>query len=258
MKEVTKKESTEVTNVNNAMFEGTLDTNISASELVIPKLILAQPGSPQVIAGDWMFGDLRSTLDDSLMAAAGKGDKAGKHLEFTPIHHQKFWLTKRKENGKFKFETMEQISSKNEHLDAFETWNGSDGIERKREFLHLFYILIPGFPLPFTLGFRGASKRNGDKLVTQMYVINKMLKTEETWKRSPFAKVMKAVVRKESKNDNNYAVLDISVLRDSTYDEACEALRWFKEVKSGTTKVDNSDLEQESKYSEADVDSLAF
>lgn len=256
MKELTKKEKTEVTRVDEfaSAFASASEHDVSTSEIVIPKLILTQPGSPQVIAGDWFFGELRSTLDDELMAKAGKSEADSKHLEFTPIHHQKFWLTKKKENGKFKFETMEQISKSNESLDAFEVWSGVDGIERKREFLHLFYILIPGRPLPYTLGFRGASKRNGDKLLTQMYIMNKMLKVDHVWQKSPFAKTMKAVVKKESKNDNNYAVLDISVLRDSTYEEACECLKWFTEIKKGQTKIDNSDLEKETTYVDSTVD----
>jgi hypothetical protein len=255
-KEVANVESNLPQTAMDTDFGDSLNQAVDSEDLVIPKLILSQPGSPQVIDGDWMFGELRSTLDDKLMADAGKGGKSGKTMDFIPICNKKFWIVKRQEGSQFKFETMEEICERTKNLNPWEQWTGDDGALRQRQKLNLFYILVEGYSLPFTLGFRGASIKNGGKILTQM-AINKGINTTDLWKRTPFAVKMKAVVRKEKKGDNNYTVLDVAVGGQATFEQVCEANKWFKTIKAGETKIDNSDIEEKSKKF-ADPDSLEF
>ena len=78
--ELAKNQNMEVGTVTN--------TNFSASDIQIPRLLICQPGSPAVVDGDAKFGEYRSNLDMSLLGS----DK--KPLEFIPISLYKVWHIK--------------------------------------------------------------------------------------------------------------------------------------------------------------------
>ena len=245
MKELVKHETGEIiTAGNNVQFEQFSQPvqDITSNEIVIPKIIPMQGQSPQVLAGDAAFGELRDTLNNDIMAAAESGKKAAVPMTFIPFHWEKYYITKVQDGAKWKFEKMEKITPAMAKLDPYECWSGADGRMYKRIFLHLFYVLVPGKAMPYTIGFKGSSKRAGDALVTNMFVINKMNKSELAWKRSPMARVMSLIPKKESKEGNTYIVLEAKPLRDSTYEEACEALQWLSSFRTSNVQVDNSDI----------------
>ena len=242
-KEIVKKEfKNEVSTVDESGFDNVGPSqDITANDIMIPRILNMQLGSPKVVEGVAEFGELRDNLEWELLAAAKKGDTPAKTLEMIPFHWEKYWIIKKLNGQKYEFETMIKMDRSNQDLDPFEEWVGEDKVKRKRMYLHLFYVLIKGKSIPYTLGFRGGSKKAGDALVTQMYTINKQLKNVPAYTSSPMGKVIEVTPVKLSKDGNNFMAMEIKPLRDSTKEEAIEALIWNKHVSSGKAKVDLTD-----------------
>jgi len=247
--EVVKKQSTEVAGFDDSQFKGLGPSQDISRQIVIPKLLLMQGQSPRVLAEDNKFGELVDTMNYEVFAAAAGKNSDGKKLEFIPFHMVKLWINKKEVEKKWHFHSIDTIDHTNEGLDPFEEWQGKDHEGKtctmKRIFMSLFYILVPGNPLPLTLGFRGASKKSGDSLITQMYVANKMLKNVANYVSSPMGSVMELSIIKKNKENNTFAVLEVKKLRESTKGEAVEALRWLKTVNAGKATADHSDIEKE-------------
>lgn len=239
-KEVTTT-SKEVAGFDDSAFESLgPEQSLTSSDVQIPKILAMQAGSPRVKDGDAIFGQLVDTQNWEVLASAKEKTK----FEFLPFHWEKYWINKYEEGGVWKFHSMEKINRKNEGLDAFEIWK-QEGKEMKRIYTHIFYGLIPGKTIPYTLAFRGGSKKNGDVLVTQMFVINPGLKNVDAYLRSPMGAVMSIHPSKEvSKTGQDYIAINCTKSRESTKEEAVEALEWFNNVKGGTAKADLSEEDE--------------
>ena len=221
------------------------EQDITAQDVMIPKILIMQPQSPRVVEQDNKLGDLVDTMNWEKLANAKDKKNDASSLEVVPFFWTKYWLIKKQNGSRWDFESMIKMDRTNQNEDPFKTWPGDDGVLRKREYMHLFYVLVPGKQIPYALAFKGASKKAGDSLVTQMFTVNKNLKVDAAWKASPMAKAMHITPVITSKNDNTFVTLEVSVSRDSTFDEAVEALTWSKAVSSGATKTDHSDLASE-------------
>ena len=216
-----------------------------------------QGQSPKVLDGSAVFGELRDSLNWEVCGSAEHGKNPAKPLVGVPVHWEKFWIVKRKEGDKWYTERMERMDSSNNNLDPWETWS-EDGVQMKRIYLHMVYFMLEGKVIPYSVGFRGTSKKAGDGLVTQMYVINKALKVDAAWKRSPMAKVMRITPTKQTKEGNTFIVLEAAVERDATFEEACDALNYQKLLKRDAVKVDHSDILNEGKKDQFVSDNAEF
>lgn len=242
-KELTKTENTELTTTNEMDdFNIEAEQNITKNDIAIPKILIMQGQSPRVLEGEASFGELRDTLNWEILGQAKHGQKPAVPLEVLPIHWEKYWINKKADGDKWKTESMEKMTTKNENLGQYESWKGEDGINRKRIYLHLFYVLLKGKTIPYTIGLRGSSKQAGDALATQMYVVNKTINTKKAWLKSPMGKWITLTPHKVSKNDNTYISLTTTAGKESTLEEAKEARDWYKAVRSGEMEVDNSDI----------------
>jgi hypothetical protein len=251
MNAVTKKQNTEVAGFDDNEFADLGPEQSVSREIVIPKILIMQGQSPRVLDQENNFGELVDTMNWEVLASASGKNKEAMPLEFTPFHWVKLWINKYQVGDKWFFHSIDNIDHTNEALNPFEEWQGTDRegkpCNMKRVFMHLFYVLVPGKPLPYTLGFRGSSKKAGDSLMTQMYVANKMLKNVENYMRSPMGAMMQATPVKKTKDGNTFIELEIKKLRESSKEEAMEALQWYKTVNAGEARVDHSDIEQEGK-----------
>lgn len=245
-KELTKKQNTEAAVFQDSDFaDVNPDQNIAKNDIMIPKILIMQGMSPKVLDGEAQFGELRDTLNWEVLAKIKTSNKPAQPLKILPIHWEKYWIIKKQDGDKWRFEAMEKMTPETENLDMYETWEGPDNVLRKRVYLHLFYVLIEDKPIPYTLGFRGSSKKAGDALVTQLYVVNRTLNVKEAWKKSPMGKWITITPTKMTKDDNTFAVLEVTPGEQATFEQACEAMTWFKAIKSGEAKADHSDLETE-------------
>jgi len=240
MNEVVKKQNTDIAVFSDAEFSAVQATqNISRRDILIPKLLIMQGQSPRVLEGEAAFGEMRDSLNWEVHAATAQGKKEAKNLIALPFHWEKFWIMKKEvQANKWATETVVKMDASNENDDQYRTFQGADGLLRKRVYLHMFYVLIPGKPIPYTIGFRGSSKIAGDALVTQMYVVNKSLNADAAWKKSPMAKFISVGLKKETKNDNTYCYYEVTPDRDATLEEACNALKWYKSVATGEVKAE--------------------
>jgi len=241
--EVTKTQETNVAVFNDSDFgDAGNEQELSKQDILIPKILIMQGQSPLVLEGEASFGDLRDTLENTLMGKCKTQKDDAQAVTCIPFHREKFWINKSKDGEKWKFESIVPITSENAGLDQYGTWVDENDKVMKRILLILFYVMIPGKNIPYTIGFRGSSLDTGKALGTQMYVVNKGLKVPEAYKRSPMGKVIDLVPKKVSKNDNTYCVLEMRVQRETTFEEACEAMTWYKSIKSGETTADHSDI----------------
>jgi len=244
-KAVAKKQSTFLEDFSEADFaSATHAQDLSAQDILIPKLLVMQPQSPQVISGDCELGDVVDTATWTALAKAARGKNPSKPLEFVPFDWSKYWIIKKQDGNRFKTEKLVRVNRTNQRDDPWDRWKGADGVLRERVYLHLFHVLVPGKPFPYVLGFKGASRKAGDMVVTQMFTINPSLEGE-AWKKSQFASVMKITPKVISKADSTFVVLEAKTSRSSTYSEACEALSWYKKVSAGEAKVDLSGIDDD-------------
>lgn len=240
-KEITKQETTEMAVFNDNDFDQAgSDQKLSSKDIMIPKILVMQGQSPMVLEGDAMFGELRDSLNKEVMAKAKMGDKDALPITCIPFHRECYWIIKKQVGEKWQTVMLDKFNKENENLNQYETWQGEDG-NYKRVLLLLFYIHIPGKVIPYTIGFKGSSLETGKALSTQMYVVNKSLNVDKAYLKSPMGKIIELTPKKVSKNDNTYIVVDMTVKDDSTYEQACEAMKWYKAVSSGETTADHSD-----------------
>lgn len=246
MNELTKTEQNVPAVTDNDFAGVKAEQNIGKNDIAIPKVLIMQGQSPRVLEGEAQFGELLDSLNWKNMGDIPRGDKKAKPLICLPFHWEKYWNIRRQMQDKWVFDSMVKMDSLNENLDQYEEWQGNDGVMRRRVYQHLFYVLVKGSTIPFAVAFRGSSKSAGDNIVTQMYVINKSLKVDKAYKCSPMAKMIKITPKKVTNEKGTFIQLEACVHNDATFEEACEALKWHKQVMAGAAKVDLSKDEEES------------
>ena len=74
--------------------------------------------------------------------------------------------------------------------------------------------------------------------------INKTLKNVPAYTASPMGKVIEITPVKLSKDGNNFMAMEAKSLRDTTKEEAINALTWYKNVSSGKSKADLSEEDE--------------
>ena len=220
------------------------DQNISSSDITIPKVLIMQGQSPKVLEGEATFGELRDSLNWEKVGCAKIGKKDAEPMNFLPVHWQKFWIIKGNIDGQWKTIGMDIMTRENEGLDPWTSWTNDEGTECKRIYCHMFYGILEGKSIPYNIAFKSSSKKAGDSIVTQMYVINKSLNVKEAWKKSPMAKWIEVTPTKQTKENNTFIVLEAKAGRDATYEEACQALTWNKQIRAGQTKLDDIDEDE--------------
>ncbi len=219
------------------------EQDITANDVMIPKILIMQPQSPRVVETDNRLGQLVDTLNWETLANAEDKKNKAKSLSVIPFFWSKYWINRKKDGDMFVFDSIVKMNRTNQNLDPWEKWS-ENGVEMKREYMHLFHVLIPGKQIPYALAFKGASKKAGDGLVTQMFTINKNLKVDSAWKASPMAFHIDVTPVITSKDNKTWAQLSYKVGKQSTKAEAIEALTWSKAVSSGTAETDHSDLKE--------------
>jgi len=249
-KEVSKKEDSAAveSKVDDNEFNIMPDQDTTAEDISIPKVLIMQGQSPRVLDGDAQFGDLVDTLNWEVMASIKRGKDDVKTLEVVPVHWEKYWIIKKADGQKWKTVALTKMTPADQEKDPYEKWD-EGGVAHKRIYLHVFYIMIKGKTIPYTIGFRGSSREAGKAFRTQMYEINKTIKAAP-YVQSPMGRVIEITPVKTLKDDNTFVTLEIKPIRESTLEEAREALKWNKALKSGKAKADHSDIMNEGQSSE--------
>lgn len=192
-----------------------LAAEYSSSDIELPRVHVMQGISQKVMDGEAKFGEFRSSFDNKLLGSIEKP------MEFIPLSMYKVWHA---HNGS--------------ELVEIEPWTPAND-KRPREHNGLvyslvrnFYVLVPGEPLPFIIGFKKTSSRAGMALATQIMINQKMGK-------APWAKIIKLTGSKEKNDKGTFIKLGIIASRDIKKSEEHEALEWLNIIKTKTVPTEN-------------------
>jgi hypothetical protein len=215
---------------------------LSASDIVIPRILLMQGMSQKVLDGEAAFGEFRESLNNELL---GKFDKG---FEVIPFAMRKVFIEyDASDEKKKRFLRVVPITPKNEDLPYEDEEKNLEGklIPVSRDRVMEFYVLRPeeidmGGAMPYILSFRRTGLKNGKKLATQMYVKN------TSAGKTPASVIVTVLATKESNNEGTWAVTDVALSRPTPDKYIAEAFKWLQLINQGRAKVDESAYAEES------------
>lgn len=195
---------------------------VSAKEIVMPKLMVMQGLSEMVTDGKAMFGEFRDSL------TGGKLGGVSEPFEFIPFHLDKLiYVTKRKAGSSddFSFYRVDKLDSMTEQL----PWNDTEGdMEIKRSHVYNFYAINPDdTSMPIVISFKGMSLRNGKVLNTMAFVKSFIAGS------FPPANHYKLIGTKTSNDRGTFVVISAEQGDKSSNEEIMAAAKWKKMLDSG-------------------------
>lgn len=218
---------------------------VSAQDMVIPKILAMQGLSVLVTERKAQMGEFRDSLSGELLGSIDKP------VEILPFYLQKVWDVleeeldnKGKPSGKFKWARTKPLIENPAHPDYNDNlpWEGEEnGVKIKNIRRFNFFCLIPsqvaeGSAMPYVLSFKSTSLKEGKKLYTTMYVRN----IKAGLPPAAFTFNLAGII---DKNDQgSYVVPQVSSARKSTPEELKECLSWIKMINKGAVKIDESEL----------------
>ncbi len=219
------------------------DSEVSARDVIIPKILLMQGLSELVSDGKAKIGDYVDSISGEILGSIEKP------LKIIPFHMNKVWIVSSRKVGesKFEFERYEEVTAANQGYPLTEVMGDQ---EIKYEYALQFYVLRPeDTSMPYVLTFKSTSSRAGRILSTQMYVRNKAAGLV------PPAYIMELGGKKDKNDKGTFAVMEVKPLEKTSDDLISECLNWYKVIKSGNTKVaaEESTRPQENNYADTNA-----
>lgn len=220
-------------------------------DVVLSKILPMQSTSKLVQDSKAQFGEYRDSLT---------GERLGSIAEpivLLPFHVEKFWdILEPNEKGDFKWVRTEPLIENpaspgyNDNLPWMDKVNG---VETKRIRRMNFYVLRPqeiaeGTSIPYILSFKSTSYKEGKKLYSQMYMRNRRANLP------PPGYLIILGGRKEKNDDGSWIVPEYELGPKASAEQIQEALNWFKMIKQGGVKVDDSDLQDTAQMSFTEAD----
>lgn len=206
--------------------------NMDVKDMIVPKILLMQPMSKQVTAGNATFGSFIDSLD--VKKVIGNFDKP---FEMVPFGSFKTWV----ELHDNEFDSVFPYTPENQDL-KLEEVVGETVITRN--IVLNFYVLLisdlakqEGFP--YVLSLQRTSYKAGKKLVSFAQKL-------KAFQKPIAAKVFTISASKQTNEKNQtWGVVDVSMGRDTTKEEITEAKRWYDVLAKVQVKVDHSDIQEE-------------
>ena len=226
-KELVTSPTNEVTNYNEADWG---HSEMSQSDLIIPRIELMQPLSTHVTEGSAKFGDFICTLDNSVISDIERG------FQFLPFYMTKFHFVSKLKDRDFKYDRTEPILNA---MDEAKPWEDADpdGTPIKRTVVRQFYGFVNDNPVPMIIRAKGTSTQFAKKLITQMYVTNKASRLP------PCGVAIVVKGRKEKNAKGQYAVMDFVVKGKATNEQIAECKKWYDTVKTGGAVVQEEETQ---------------
>jgi hypothetical protein len=203
---------------------------LSSNDIIIPKILLMQPSSDAVLAGQAVFGELRDSISNEILASPTKT------LDIIPFSMKKAIIVSEYEpkTRKHLFKEILDATPENEAL----AWEEGP---LKRARVTSFFCLLPdelekGGAIPKLISIRGMSFDAAKVIATQMYAINS---SATPWLPPP-AFVMTLSVKIDKNDKGTFAVLHAKRGRKSTDEEIAAAHGWHTSINAGKAKVDEA------------------
>lgn len=217
---------------------------VSSKMLLIPKIMIMQLTSKLVRDEQAVFGDFISSLTEKKIGSYKQP------MEIIPIQMYEMWVEFDIVKGAREFRGMVPVSDANDNWSFKDVDQDGKPIERDR--VANLYCLLPGDvkqggELPYLLSFRSTSRIAGRKIATQMYALNSGAG------KSPAAKTFQILGEKKEGQKGAWIQLDAKVARDTEPQEEQAALKWFKTIMAGQTKVEHNDIVEETRSESKNV-----
>ena len=207
-------------------------------DIIIPKILPMQPTSDLVADGKAVMGEFRDSLSGSKLGSIVEP------IEILPFHVEKFWDIYHEEGDQFEWKGSEPLvenpADKN-YNDNLPWADKINGVSVKRIRRMNFFVMLPsemakGGTVPYILSFKSTSFREGKKMFTQMFFRNRAANLP------PPAYTFKLSGVKQKNDKGTFIVPTIELSRASSQAEIDKCLVWFKIIKKGEVKVDDSDI----------------
>lgn len=250
-KELTKKQETSLSTEMNSAWGA---EEVDRGDILIPKVLTMQAMSQFVTAEKAQMGDFVDSVTGEILGSARESSKQ-KPLEFVPIMHTKTWSHYEKVDGKWEFRGVEPFTAENAGFPIKE-YAKPDGTTWRHDRCLNFFVLLPAKALdgglPYLLSFRRTSYRCGQKLATHFLLCRGANGGRGV---PPASATFKLLGKKVTNADNQtYYVTDSEKVGPTDPALVEIAYQWFKTLKAGAVKVDNSDLaESETKSQGSDL-----
>jgi hypothetical protein len=223
---------------------------VSASDILLPKILLMQGLSKAVADEKAKAGDMLDSLSGSVIGS--KSDS----LEILAFNSFKTWIVYEQvpgkgagEGAKLKFIKQEPMTPQNESWPLEEMMNG---VQVRRDKALNFYCLLTsqvakGEFMPYLLSCRRTSYPAGRKLVTHFARL-------KMFNKPPASRIFELTCKKQENDKGVFYVFDVAEKRPSTDAEMQAAYQWWKVIQSTQVRVDDSDLAEDGAPVGAPVD----
>lgn len=240
MSELQTAQGFSVANLGDISLQDFCESEISAEDIVIPRLLAMQGMSPKVLEGDASFGEVRDTLNWEVHGSAKAGKAEAKPVEFLPFFMKKAWIIKKElQPGKWKTVEMIKVTPGNEKDDPFQKWEDSEGVTTMRQFAYIYLGLVRGQNIPYSIAFRGASRAAGKTLYTMSFASKSILNVpkEESWKKYPCSQWVNITPTKQTKEDSTFIVFEPSLGKSALPEEFAKAMEWLSTFKTNADSI---------------------
>ena len=209
--------------------------NITAEDILIPRLLLMQPMSDFVTAGDCKFGDVIDSLEKTKVLANDK-----KALELVVFGQFKTWRVEHDgeffrtyphgpDNAHWEYEKLEQIGNNEVMVTNIITYN--------------YYALSVediklGKAFPYVISFKSSSKNAGKALGAHLMRLQAQNKPSA-------AQVFNLTSKKETNDKGTFAVFEVTPGRDTTELEVATTYKWYQQLAKAVDKVKIDQDEEE-------------
>lgn len=258
--DLTERLNTEIAEHQSSIMDAFGPSEATSKDIIIPRILLMNPTSDAVTAGNAAFGEFRDSLTNKKI-----GDFKTP-FEILPFAMKKVFVEyDATDPDSKKFLRVVPITPKNESLPYEDEEVTPEGkrIPVSRDYTYNFYVLIPseianGGELPYILSFRRTAMKEGKKLATQMYVTNRASKLP------PPGMIVTIQAKKVNGEKSTWAIPEVLLDAENTRkasmpergtpvgspmdtSEVGTALRWFNLLNSGAVKEDEDSLTEETK-----------
>lgn len=229
-KEVATKGSTELATFESGAWGA--GQEVVQEDLVVGKILIMQPQSRTVIKGLAKHGELRNSLDDSVVGPDG-------NIDVVIFSQDKVWVIYEvtTEKGKEVTQWKETFAWTPENAKL--EWNeqvGNVKINRQKAFN--FYCIVKNDEyktnLPLIIRMKSTSYNTGRRLST-------LFAQMRAAGHPSAAKVLTMSVRQEENDRGIYYVWDFAEKEDTTKDEQMVAYKWYMGLKDSQFRVDESE-----------------
>lgn len=203
------------------------DNEMSAQDMVIPKILCMQGLSELVSEGKAKMGDFVDSLSNEVIGSIESP------VEIVPFHMEKLYIISKREKGanRYEFDRIESVTGQNYPFEA-----EVDGLQYKYEYCLQFYCLRPDdTSLPYVINFKSTSLKTGKVLSTQMYVRNRAAGLV------PPAFHIQLGGRKEKNDMGTFIVMEVKQGERTSVELIQECLGWMKVIKQGKTRVEHGE-----------------